>query len=257
MICDNMPFSSNEFASFSKVWKFEIRTSSPTYARSNGQAEKGVHIAKNLIKKAREDGKDVNYALLEYRNHPVSQLGLSPSQILMSRTTRTKVPIKESLLQPKLQVEVKKKLEEIQEKVKIQHDKSARPAKELKSGDNVVYRKNGQWKPATIIRKHEQPRSYILENENQNLLRRNRVHLKKSSGRMANKSVDIDEEIFEQNENDLNKTCQVPAVGGGSLNAQARAPILKLNVPNNIDTGIVSRSGRILKPPARLNDYVK
>lgn len=145
MISDNMPFASMEMARFSKSWNFEIRTSNPSYPRSNEQSEKAVHIAKNLIKKAREDGKDFRYALLEYRIHPVAQLAASLSQTLMSRITRTKVPIKDSLLEPKVQTRIKDELVQNQHKVKVYHDISAKQQPQLNPEDNVVYFKNGLW----------------------------------------------------------------------------------------------------------------
>lgn len=74
VICDNMPFGSNKMYELSRKWNFKIFSSSPHYPRSNGQAEKAVGIAKMLVKKAREEGKDYRYALLEYRNHPITRV---------------------------------------------------------------------------------------------------------------------------------------------------------------------------------------
>lgn len=259
IICDNMPFASNEFAKFSQIWNFVIKTSSPTYARSNGQAEKAVHIAKMLIKKAREDGKDLNYALLEYRNHPVSQLGVSPSQVLLSRRTRTKIPIKDSLLQPKLQLEIETKLHESQRIVKTYHDQTAKYKSDLSEGDNVVYRRNGLWQSAHIVRKHESPRSYIIKNENQNLLRRNRSHLRKSFNiptfrNRNNVQIEPDPHCNDNINNNNNQSL---------LQNQNHNELS--NIQNNINNGVsfnqdnnayVTRSGRVSRPPCYLQDYV-
>jgi len=46
---DNNPFNSVEFKEFSRSWSFDIITTSPNYAKSNGLAEKGVDIAKNML----------------------------------------------------------------------------------------------------------------------------------------------------------------------------------------------------------------
>ena len=39
VIADNMPFGSNEFSQFDEEWGFQVKTSSPHHASSNGQSE--------------------------------------------------------------------------------------------------------------------------------------------------------------------------------------------------------------------------
>ncbi|KAI3354718.1 hypothetical protein L3Q82_004511 [Scortum barcoo] len=52
---DNGPcYSCREFQSFAEEYDFQLVTSSPLYAQSNGKAEKGVHIVKQLLKKAKD-----------------------------------------------------------------------------------------------------------------------------------------------------------------------------------------------------------
>ncbi|KAI0240906.1 hypothetical protein LSAT2_005239, partial [Lamellibrachia satsuma] len=52
LVSDNGPqFSSREFKKFAHLWKFEHKTSSPMYPRSNGKAEAGVKLAKNTLRK--------------------------------------------------------------------------------------------------------------------------------------------------------------------------------------------------------------
>jgi hypothetical protein len=41
-------------------------------------------------------------ALLEYRNTPVKDLGVSPAQLMFNTRLRIRISVKESLLQPKL-----------------------------------------------------------------------------------------------------------------------------------------------------------
>lgn len=68
--------------------------------RSNGMAEKGVHISKNLIKKSFEEGKELEDVLLEYRCTPIPHLNKAPSELLMSRLLRTTIPISSKKLIP-------------------------------------------------------------------------------------------------------------------------------------------------------------
>ena len=95
-----MPFGSREFKDFAYEWGIKTTTSSPTYAQSNGQAERCVQIMKGIFKKADEDGRDPYLALLECRTIPVAGLQYTPSQMLMSRLLRSKLPTKQTLLQP-------------------------------------------------------------------------------------------------------------------------------------------------------------
>ena len=79
-----MPFGSKQFTQFAGSWRFEVKTSSPHHAPSNGQSERSVGTIKQLMRKAAEEGRDVHLALLEYRNTPISGLECSPAQLLMS-----------------------------------------------------------------------------------------------------------------------------------------------------------------------------
>ena len=88
----NLFHSTHEFKMFAKEWGFKHTTSSPEYPQSNGAAERAVQTAKRILKKASADGKDPFGGLLEYRNTPFKDIGLSPAQLLMSRRTRTMLP---------------------------------------------------------------------------------------------------------------------------------------------------------------------
>lgn len=97
LISDNMPFSSYEFKLFAKEWDFTIVTSGPHYSKSNGFAERGVQIAKNILRK----NTDLSIALLEYRTTPLTKINVAPCQLLYSRRIKTKLPISDKLLEPK------------------------------------------------------------------------------------------------------------------------------------------------------------
>ena len=85
LITDNgRQFISSEFKSFTDYYNINHSTSSPTLARSNGKAEKGVGIVKKLLKKAAEKGEDQYLAMLNYRAAPLD-CGYSPAELLMNR----------------------------------------------------------------------------------------------------------------------------------------------------------------------------
>ena len=100
LITDNgTQFTSEEFKTFAQLYEFKHTTSSPTYPRSNGMAEKGVQIAKRLITKANESKTDPYLTLLAYRNTPRDDIG-SPAQRLMSRRAKTRLPETNTLRKP-------------------------------------------------------------------------------------------------------------------------------------------------------------
>ncbi|KAL4082419.1 hypothetical protein QTP88_029979, partial [Uroleucon formosanum] len=78
---------------FFKKMEFLVKTLSPGYRRSDGLAEKAVHISKQLLKKCHSEKVDLETALLEYRCTPIVELNASPSELLMSRLLKTKLPI--------------------------------------------------------------------------------------------------------------------------------------------------------------------
>ena len=79
-------FTSEYFQKFAEEYVFVNDTSSPKFPQSNGEAEKAVDIVKRILVKC----KDVNLALLEYRNTPLES-GLSPAE-LYSRKLRSTLP---------------------------------------------------------------------------------------------------------------------------------------------------------------------
>lgn len=102
VVSDNGPqYASKEFELFAKSWEFKHITSSPYYPQSNGLAERTVQTAKALMDKAKADGRDPYFSLLEYRNTPVDNFK-SPAQLLMSRRLRSILPNTTKQLQPEV-----------------------------------------------------------------------------------------------------------------------------------------------------------
>lgn len=66
-------------------YDFQHVTLSPLYAQSNGKAEKGVHIIKQLLKKT-QISNSATYlellSILSYRTSPLEH-GMSPAELLM------------------------------------------------------------------------------------------------------------------------------------------------------------------------------
>lgn len=201
--CDNNPFNSYDFECFAKAWNFKITTRSPHYPRSNGLAEKGVGIAKGIVKKSLKEG-DVGIALLQYRNSPLKHIGYSPSQLLMSRICKTKIPICSDLLKPQLCQNVHDKLKNRHNIYNKYYNKSVKNLEPLNPGNDVTVYDHVQkkWNTGKVISQHSLPRSYLIEGQSGEIVRRNRIHIKPSLNKFVPSSED-DGELPQDNEKSL------------------------------------------------------
>jgi len=86
--CDNNPFNSFSFRNFANECNTLLQFSSPRYPQSNGLAEKGVAIAKNILKRCSK-ATDYQYRILEYNATPVASLGLAPCELFFGRMCKT------------------------------------------------------------------------------------------------------------------------------------------------------------------------
>ena len=91
------PFNSHNYAQFLKKWGITPRLSSAHYPQSNGRAELAVKSAKRILignsdKNGNIDNDRVARALLQHRNTPLQDIGLSPAQILYGRNLNDCMP---------------------------------------------------------------------------------------------------------------------------------------------------------------------
>lgn len=180
LIADNNPFNSFEFKTFSQQWNFQISTSSPRYAKSNGAAEKAVQTGKNMIKKCIDSGSDLYMGLLEYRNTPAAGLSKSPAEIVFGRQSRSKFYVSPKLLENQNNSAIIKELQHIEDTRKKYYDKTAVHRDEFTKNQHIWFQRNNkQWTPGKIIDKHSAPRSYMIQDDNGRVLRRNSFHIRK------------------------------------------------------------------------------
>ena len=227
VVSDNGPqFRSQEFINFANKYDFIHKTSSPIYPKSNGFSEKYVSVAKNMLRKCHQNSQDIYLALLEYRNTPIKG-DYSPSQLLMSRNLRSVLPIKETLLNPRVvnKKHVRTFIKEKQDYQKKYHDRNAKALKPLKKNDKVYIQteNHSDWKPAIVKEANPDERSYVAETDQGQVYKRNRIHL---------------------------NTAPQPK---GQENDNFEKP-LEAPVPSNTNEGHqTTRSGRLIKPPQRFS----
>lgn len=270
MIADNMPFGSRELSNFSVVWNFKIVTSSPRYPRSNGLAEKGVDIAKRMLKKSRESNTEIELMLLEYRCMPVLGSDYSPSQLLMSRMLRTKLPVfKDKIFKPKVQKGFNEFSNNRSYKVKEYYDNKCKKAKYFDAGENVTYwnERLKLWQPAVVIDKHSTPRSYWIRDEYNRVKRRNSFHLRKSFNTIGKPNVKGQDTNLTYNSNNYNNLPKIEKwydkCGNGNYDGDSKNMIVcneddkarnDLCTQDNTQRSTnTTRSGRIVKKPVRFD----
>jgi hypothetical protein len=180
IVCDNNPFNSHEFRQFAKG-KFQIVTSSPNFPSSNGRAEKGVAISKDILRKAKEDRSDFRDLLKEYRNTVVPSMQASPAQLLFSRRLRTDLPVSDRDLRPRVQSSVVNKLQAQRQRTANWYNRSARRGElKLEPGDPVLInsgKKGETWVRGVVRSKLPQPRSFVVSTPSGSL-RRTTKHIR-------------------------------------------------------------------------------
>lgn len=173
---DNGPcFAAEAFAIFSDQYGFTHITSSPRFPQSNGQAENAVQKVKMMLGKCTNP----NMALLMYRSTPLRN-GFSPSELLMGRKLRTKIPVNPVALDPKWpyleNVKVKERMYRDQQERQYNKRHNARSLHGLDPGDRVWVK--DMQKEAVVLRASDvdSTRSYLIQTDT-GVIRRNRRHL--------------------------------------------------------------------------------
>ncbi|RXN21973.1 Transposon Ty3-G Gag-Pol poly [Labeo rohita] len=172
-------FTSQRFKEFAAAWDFTHITSSPEYPQANGLAERAVQSAKQLMEKSKRDGSDVFQNLLNIRNIPRDQTLGSPAERLMSRQTRTTLPISKSALVPasKNNISVKEQLSKKRQCQKTYYDKSSKALRPLLQGEVVrLATSKGHDRIGLVKKLCDEPRSYLVQSEGKEY-RRNRKHI--------------------------------------------------------------------------------
>ncbi|XP_033127976.1 uncharacterized protein K02A2.6-like [Anneissia japonica] len=240
VITDNGPQFLGEFRQSAQDYNFEHVTVSPYHAQANGQAEKAVHISKNILKQT-----DYISALMAYRSTPIPSLGLSPSVLLMGREIRTTLPQLHVKLKPytpnQKDIRVADKSYKRKGEVYYNSKYGARNLKELKPGDKEkIKSKHGWGSTGRIVKCAGTPRSYIVE-VNGKMYRRNRRNILYAphSSIYSDIEFDFDTQL--------------------SCNVQPDEPMILRDVQSSTQEttqGVLRRSSRRKTVPVWHSDYV-
>ena len=91
------PYNSKEWRRYAKETGFEIRPCTPEHPQSNGLAEKMmtsiVKVTHAALAEKKNPKEEISKFLINYRNTPHSSTKKKPSELMMNRTVRTKLPV--------------------------------------------------------------------------------------------------------------------------------------------------------------------
>ena len=180
--------------------------------------------------------------------------GTSPAQLLMSRRTKTKLPISEHLLRPRVVDNVAEKIQKRQSNQRKHYDKGAQDLSPLQKGDVIRMQpfELGQkkWTKAQVM-KQVGPRSYEVQSEG-NTYVQNRKHIRKSAEKppvLHDNSLQEEatpEPVFSQPD------C-IPTEESEHLPSTVDPPAIN-RAPSGEPTR--TRSCRVSIKPVRFQDYV-
>lgn len=241
---DNGPqFSSGTFKMFANQWGFRHVTSSPCWPQSNGMSERYVQTIKNILRKVHDNDRDIDIAMLEYRNTPIDRELPSPNEIMFGHKMRGILPILNIQNKRPINFEqIRAHLINKQDQQKRQYDKHAHVLNPLIDKGTVFVNKGKEKprEPGVIVKRCERPRSYEIQMEDGGVIERNRNHIHpiNSKDKKVAFSPQSLKESGDHNDHKLEVTPQ---------NNQ--------NDNSNQFKHTVTRSGRVIKPPAYLKQY--
>ncbi|KAJ8975158.1 hypothetical protein NQ317_014532 [Molorchus minor] len=192
----------------------------------------------------------------KFRNTPLPGINLSPAQLVFNRITRSKLPVHSELLKSENSKSVHKKLVDKQIAYKNYHDKSVKARREFNIGENALVRRDKIWEPSKIIKKHQSPRSYIIQDQRGNILRRNSAHLGPSQNEYklcADPDGLID--IANNEKEKIFKSDSGPDSVSQTVKENISVPI-SVSAQNS-ESATTTRSGRNIKVPERFKDFVR
>ena len=250
-------FTSTEYATFADSWQFEHLTSSPYHSQSNGLIEAAVKSAKMLQKKAKESGQDVWMSFLDYRNTPTEGMDSSPVQRLMSKRTKTTLPLAQHLLEPEVQPEITAKLILKRKRAKKYFDRGSKELPELRIGQPIRMTSlpkdaSKKWKSGRCMGKVA-PRSYLV-NIDGTTYRRNRRFLRSTNDNASELLTESPPIPRPEEQPLLEPDAGLPQPQQQTTD-ERESPLSAESLPSPAEAQPVktTRSGRIVKPPKKLD----
>jgi len=119
VVSDNgTQYASAEFRNLAKVYGFDQILISSKHSQGNGKVEHAVGVCKSLMLKALPVGGDFYLPILDWRNTPQVDIGISPAQRMFGRRTRSTVLARGTVYEPLGVLDVREKISAAKDKQK-------------------------------------------------------------------------------------------------------------------------------------------
>lgn len=173
-------FTSSETRNFMECYGIRSRVSSVAYPHSNCRAEIGVKTMKRLIADNTGPGGSLNTdkvlrALLQYRNTPDPDTGLSPAEVVFGRQIRDFTPVLPGKYRPRdeWQRTLQKREEALSKRHFRDHERWSEHTQNLpplKVGDHVYIQNQAgnharRWDKSGVIVEVKQHHQYLVKND--------------------------------------------------------------------------------------------
>ena len=137
------PYNSAKWREYAKEKGFRLKPCTPEHPKSNSIVERFMGVLVKTVHVAVAMGKDpeieVQRRLMNYRNTPHPSTGKSPSELMMGRRLKTKIPAKLAASDTQAHQEAKEKDRATRLERKVIYDKKHRTREqEIKPGDKVL-----------------------------------------------------------------------------------------------------------------------
>ena len=276
LVSDNGPqFISHEFKNFLKENCVKQTLCPPYHPASNGLAEKHVQTFKHMFKK--HVGTDVSHKvadiLFHYRNIPHTTTGKTPAELFLKRSPKTRL----SLIKPCLQ----RKVEETQSKSKFHKDGDNPRMRffDLYQAVRVRNVRGGKekWIPGTVVAR-KGPLTYLVRTpgNNRRFVHADHLIMDDTVIQARRDPEEGDHDFYErvsiepstsisiQNPSSSNSGIETPLAGtpqvvSDQTSSMEPEPMSSPRIAAGIPlskagpTPVRSRSGRLVKPPAKLD----
>ncbi|KAK2701516.1 hypothetical protein QYM36_019838, partial [Artemia franciscana] len=185
-------------------------------------------------------------------------LQIQPYDLTVIFRPGKEIPVPDTLSRLYLQSQ-DESLQKCQLRQQKYYNRHSKDLQQLKQGQSVEAQIQGKsWEPAVVLHKHELPRSYIVQTQDMKAYRRNRKYL-----RMSPDDTDL-EQYQHTNSNgvpQLSSTSSPSAYSTPSksppptvlIQAPGSSPKVSSQIQDEVPPPAMTRLGRIIKPPKRLN----
>lgn len=198
-----------------------------------------------MMIKTLQSGTDQNIALLEQRNTPRQDTGLSPSEMIFGRKSRTMLPSLKQMFKPNGRRIKRKNI------VKRNYDKRAKDLPKLKTGKSVYFehQKHLPWKQGTITEMSD--RNYVVKSSDGTVYKCNRIHVRPTELEVRDRDISP-HRIPESQPSATLLENTPPESEPSQLHNDSATIIVPYSEREKHD-----RPKRETKPPSYLKDYVR